>query len=345
MKKDLGQTAPAAPQAKAAITRRGALAAAAVTPFVLTAKNKAVTLGTGSHVYQAQHDWAKLPASIQPGYTHGVVQDSQKRILVHNRSKDAVLVFDEKGKFIKSWGERFAKGAHGMQISKEGSDEFLYFSDPEMHEVSKYTLDGKEVFTLGVPTDSGLYPDPTKYKPTNTAVASNGDFYVADGYGLSFIHVYNKKGEYLKSWGGRGAEPGKMASPHGIWIDDRNGSPYVLVADRANVRLQKFTLAGDHIGFVTDELRYPCHFDIRGKELLIPDLHGRVTIFDGNDKLITHLGDYPDIWKQKGYPNIPHDQRHPGQFVSPHDACWDYKGNIYVVEWLSDGRITKLKRA
>jgi hypothetical protein len=317
---------------------------AAAAPFVVTGKGQAMTLGSGNHTYEVHHDWAKLPASVQPGYTHGVVETAQGHILVHNRSKDAVLVFDADGKFINSWGERFAKGAHGMQISREGSDEFLYFSDPEMHEVAKYTLDGKEVFTLGVPADSGVYPDPTKYKPTNTAIAPNGDIYVADGYGLSYIHRYNRKGEYLSSWGGKGSEPGKMNSPHGIWIDQRGGSPYVLVADRANIRLQKFSLAGEHIGFVTEELRYPCHFDVRGQELLIPDLYGRVTIFDGDNRLITHLGDYPEIWKQKGYPNLPQDMRLPGKFISPHDACWDSAGNIYVVEWISDGRITKLKR-
>lgn len=329
----------------ASISRRAALALAGSAPFVLTGKAQAVTLGSGKHTYEAQHDWAKLPASVQPGYTHGVVVNSQGQVLVHNRSKDAVIVFDENGKYVKSWGERFAVGAHGMQISKEGSEEFLYFSDPELHEISKYTLDGKEVFRLGVPTESNLYPDPARYKPTNIAVAPNGDFYVADGYGLSYIHLYNKKGEYQKSWGGKGTEPGKMSSPHGIAIDLRAGEPYVLVADRANVRLQKFTMGGEHIGFVTDELRYPCHFDFRGEEVLIPDLHGRVTIFDGSNKLLAHLGDYPDIWKQKGYPNVPHAVRYAGKFVSPHDACWDHAGNIFVVEWLSDGRITKLKRA
>ena len=30
-------------------------------------------------------------------------------------------------------------------------------------------------------------------------------------------------------------------------------------------------------------------------------------------------------------------------FISPHSACWDKDGNIYVVEWVNDGRITKLR--
>lgn len=334
-KRDLSATA----------TRRQVLGATlAAAPFVLTRKAEAMILGSGAHQYEVHHDWAKLPASIELGYTHGVVEDSQGRIIVHNRSKHAVIFFDENGKYIRSWGERFEKGAHGLQIVKEGKEEFLFLSDPEGREVVKTTLDGAELLRLGAPAESGVYPDPTRYRPTNTAVAPNGDIYVADGYGLSYVHRYNKKGEYLSTWGGKGAEAGQMNCPHGIWIDERDGAPQVLVADRANVRLQKFTLEGKHIGFVTEELRHPCHFDVRGKELLIPDLHGRITIFDGNNKLITHLGDYPEIWKQKGYPNLPQEMRVPGKFISPHDACWDRNGNIYVVEWVSDGRITKLKK-
>lgn len=326
-------------------TRRQIFGAALAAPFVLTGKAAAMTLGSGDHEYEVHHDWAKLPASVQLGYTHGVVEDAQGRILIHNRSKDAVAIFDEDGKFIKSWGERFEKGAHGLQLVKEGSSEFLFLSDPEGHEVVKTTLDGEELLRIGVPKESGVYEDPTRFKPTNTAVAPNGDIYVADGYGLSYIHRYSKRGEYISTWGGKGAEAGKMNCPHGIWIDKRDGSPTVLVADRANVRLQMFSLEGKHQGFVTENLRHPCHFDVRGEELLIPDLHGRVTIFNGKNELVAHLGDYPDIWKQKGYPNLPQEMRLPGKFISPHAACWDHSGNIYVVEWVSDGRITKLRKA
>ncbi|MCL4784272.1 MAG: hypothetical protein KJZ70_14665 [Bryobacterales bacterium] len=325
-------------------TRRQIFGAALAAPFVLTGKAGAMTLGSGDHEYEVHHDWAKLPASVQLGYTHGVIEDRLGRIFIHNRSKDAVAIFDADGRFIKSWGARFEKGAHGLQLVKEGSDEFLFLSDPEGHEVVKTALDGEELLRIGVPKESGVYDDPTRFKPTNTAVAPNGDIYVADGYGLSYIHRYNKKGEYISTWGGKGAEAGKMNCPHGIWIDARDGNPTVLVADRANIRLQMFSLEGKHMGFVTENLRHPCHFDVRGEELLIPDLHGRVTIFNGKNELVVHLGDYPDIWKQKGYPNLPQEMRLPGKFISPHAACWDHSGNIYVVEWVSDGRITKLRK-
>lgn len=34
----------------------------------------------------------------------------------------------------------------------------------------------------------------------------------------------------------------------------------------------------------------------------------------------------------------------PGKFVSPHSACFDYDGNIFVVEWVDGGRVPKLKK-
>jgi DNA-binding beta-propeller fold protein YncE len=302
-------------------------------------------LGSGAHTYELVEGWGQLPGGKKYGYTHGLAEDSHGRIYVHNQSPDAVAVFDPDGKFIKSWGEEFAAGAHGMQLRKEGNTEFLYLADIARHIVVKTTLDGDVVWTLEYPKESGVYDDPKKYTPTNVAFAPNGDFYIADGYGLSYIHQYNLKAEYVRTWGGKGSEPGKMNCPHGLWVDTRGKEPLLVVADRANVRLQYFTLDGKHVSFVTDELRHPCHFDQKGHDLLVPDLHGRVTIFDKDNKLITHLGDTPGVEKTPGYPNLPHEQRVPGQFISPHSAIWDRHGNIYVVEWISDGRVTKLRRA
>ena len=190
---------------------------------------------------------------------------------------------------------------------------------------------------------AGLYANEGEYKPTNVAFAPNGDFYVADGYGKGFIHHYNQKAELIRSWGGNGAEAGQFNCPHGLWVDRRGAEPILVVADRENHRFQKFTLSGEYLGAMNENLRRPCHFDARGTDLLVPDLAGRVSIFDGQNQLITHLGDNPDV-AQRANPNVPVEQRVPGRFCSPHAACWDSSGNIYVVEWLKPGRITKLAR-
>lgn len=302
-------------------------------------------LGTGAHRYTWIDGWAKLPAGKAFGYTHGVCEDAQGRIFIHNQSEDAVAMFDADGQFLGSWGAEFKDGAHGMQYHQEDGGEFLYFCDIARRIVVKTDLDGNEVFRLEYPKESGVYAGPEGYCPTNVAVAATGDFYVADGYGSSYVHQYTAAGDYVRTWGGPGSEPGQMKCPHGIWIDTRGPEPLVLVADRANVRLQYFTLDGEFVRMTAHDLRHPCHFDQRGDELLIPDLFGRLTIFDGEDRLITHLGDNPGIEKAEGYPNIPHASRVPGRFISPHAAIWDRAGNIYVVEWISDGRVTKLLRA
>jgi len=300
-------------------------------------------LGSGDHRY-AWTAWGTLPEGIQLGYTHGVCEDAQGRIFVHNMSEHAVVIFDPDGGFLGSWGKPFAQGAHGMQYSAEKEGEFLYLADIARHIVVKTTLDGEEVWTLECPMQSGVYSAPEEYVPTNVAIAPNGDFYVADGYGKGYIHQYNAGAEYVRTWGGDGDAPGKMRCPHGIWIDTRGETPRIVVADRANVRLQYFTLDGEHAGFVTEGLLHPCHFDQRGDELLVPDLHGRVTILDRDNRLVTHLGENPGVQDRAGYPNLPHAQRESGKFISPHSAIWDRHGNIYVVEWVEDGRITKLVR-
>jgi hypothetical protein len=33
-----------------------------------------------------------------------------------------------------------------------------------------------------------------------------------------------------------------------------------------------------------------------------------------------------------------------GEFVHPHDACFTPSGDIFVAEWVSTGRVTKLER-
>ena len=107
-----------------------------------------------------------------------------------------------------------------------------------------------------------------------------------------------------------------------------------------------------------EQLRYPCTTVHQGDELYIPDLFCRVSVFDRENRLIGHLGDYVDgakltSWDQfksgefpdlAGYPNLPHEKRKVGKFSSPHGIHVDAAGNIYLVEWINDGRITRLKR-
>jgi DNA-binding beta-propeller fold protein YncE len=323
-------------------------------PLILNAMKKSGSakpvLGSGAYTYEVTHDWGELPADIKYGNTHGVCQDSQGRIYIHHtvnaasESSDSMVVFDENGKFVKSWGKEFKGGAHGLHIRKEGSTEFLYLCDTKRGLVVKTTLNGEEVFTLGYPHESEGYAGNKKYSPTNLAIAPNGDIYVGDGYGSSYVNVYNKDGKYLKTFGGLGKEAGQLNCPHGIILDDRGSTPILMIADRGNHRIQTFTLAGEHIAFL-DGTNLPCYFDFyKTGETVVPDLGARVTLLDKNNKVIENLGDDSAAHNWEKVRVMDRSAFKPGKFVCPHGACFDHDGNIFVVEWVEVGRVSKLTR-
>lgn len=302
-------------------------------------------VGSGSHQYEWIDGWAKTPAHVKFGYTHGIIVDKKDDVYVFNQSEHALCKFDVEGKFVQSWGSRFASGAHGMLYNVENGTEYLYLTDQKLRLVVKTTLTGEVQWELPMPDRKDLYPDPLKYVPTEVAVAGNGDIFVCDGYGLSFIHQYDKDRKYIRTFGGKGDQPGQCACPHAARIVKRGGKEELYVADRANIRLQVFNLKGEHVRFVKDDLRYPCCPNPWKDELYIPDLHSRVTIFDKNDKLVCHLGDRELGWKVQGWPNVAAAEIKTGLFSSPHNCIVNSRGDIFVAEWISHGRVTKLQKA
>ncbi|MCZ6596944.1 MAG: hypothetical protein O7B99_04840 [Planctomycetota bacterium] len=301
-------------------------------------------LGSGEHTFEWVRDWAKLPDGGPLGYTHGcVLVDSQGRVYVNTDTEEAVKVFDSEGNYLTGWGKELAGGLHGMTVVAEEGEEFLYMTHIGRGELIKATLDGEILWTVGYPEESGLYPDGKRYHPTSVAVAPNGDIYVADGYGRSWIHRYSKDREYLSSFGGPGQEPGKLATPHGIWIKEHQGRHVVIVADRGNRRLQVFDLEGKLLPGTVDGLLKPCHLHVRDGEMVVPEIEGRVTILDDKGEVLVHLGENADP-ARRDRKDVPPEEWEDGVFISPHCACFDAEGNVYVVDWLDAGRLTKLKR-
>lgn len=302
-----------------------------------------MTVGEGTHTYEWDGDWATLPGGKAFGYTHGVVTDSRDNVYIFNQSEDALCVFDRDGNLLRSWGAMFHKGAHGLYLAREGDGEFLYLTDYELSAVFKTTLDGEILWTITAPPLVGVYNEPSQFSPTFACTAPNGDVFVFDGYGQGLVHRYTKDAVYVSTLDGtEGA--GRFACPHAGIVDTRGPEPLLLVADRENHRVQMFDLDGGYKGAFTHDLRRPCGFAFSGDTLIVPDLLARVALFDGGNNLATTLGDTPGVWERPDWPNIPRDDRRPGHFNSPHAAWADSHGDIYVVEWISDGRVTKLKR-
>jgi DNA-binding beta-propeller fold protein YncE len=313
-------------------------------------------LGAGRHRYEWVRGWGKLPDGMKYGSTHGgVAVDGQNHVYVSTDGDGSIIVFDQNGQYVRSLGREWrpdkdGNGTHDMQLHKEGKQEFLYLVSLFRHEFAKLTLQGEPVWIKGFPEQSGIYKSKDEFKPTGMTVAPNGDLYVTDGYGANYVHRYNAKGEYLNSWGGKCSqekEEGKFSTPHKITIDRRGNEPLVLVTDRANHRLQWFTLEGRHVktldGSANDFLRLPSVLNIRDTDVAIGDLAGRVTIIDKDDKLVTHLGDSGDPTKRATNKIAP-DQWVDGQFIAPHGLSWDKEGNLYISEWMLAGRVVKLKR-
>jgi hypothetical protein len=330
--------------------------AAGLAPAAITARDKSGTknaiIGEGDHKYECFHDWGNLPKGFKWETTHGVCVDGAGSIYIKQQghggqAKDTVLVFDPKGNFVRSFGKQYYPGGHGIDLRKEGGEEFLYLCDVHNRQVIKTNLKGEEVWKLCYPTEAHKYTRVKQFSPTNVAFAPDGGFYVADGYGSNFIHQYDKDVKWVRTWGGAGQQPGQMNTPHGIWLDNRPGlEPSLVVADRGNARLQYFTLDGKPFGFVKDVL-FPAHFDIQGDVLMVPDLHARVSLFGKDNKAIVHLGDDPAWRKQAldGFKMRQTPEKCPaGKFIHPHDACFDKDGNIFVVEWVQTGRVSMLKK-
>lgn len=346
----------------------GATAVALGAPGVVTANksgSKPTRVGEGEHQYEVVHDWPQLPEKYTWQTTHNVAVDSTGNVYVIHEGKEnlkdhpAIFVFDPEGKFVRAFGEQFQGGGHGLEVRKEGNEEFLYVSAYKaLKTFAKLTLEGETVWQRMAPMDAGMYAagedtNPKgdwgrdRFMPTNFAFLDDGGFLVADGYGSYYIHRYDKEANYVSTFGGPGKEDGKFDTPHGIWIDGRGADTTIVVADRANHRLQWFDLEGKHLR-TQDGFLLPANCDVHDDLLLVPDLEARITLLDKENKVVAQLGGDPEwhdqvMGKNRAMRSHPH-QWVDGKFVHPHDACFDNDGNILVAEWVATGRISRLTK-
>ena len=117
-----------------------------------------------------------------------------------------------------------------------------------------------------------------------------------------------------------------------------------MIADRGNNRIQTFTLDGEHIAFISGT-NLPCYFSFwRSGETVVPDLGARVTLLNSRNQVIEHLGDDSAAHGWNDTRKLDRSAFKPGKFVCPHGACFDHTGNIFVVEWVEVGRVSKLRK-
>lgn len=352
------------------IAQTAASATVLAAPRVLTAQKspRQLVIGAGEHKYEVIHDWAKLPDKYSWQTTHNVAVDRHGFLYIIHEGREnlkdhpAIFVFDPDGQFVRAFGEQFQGGGHGLEVVTEGNQQFLYVTGyQQLKNFAKLTLSGEPVWEKRAPMESKVYAanedtKPAKrwgrdaFMPTNYAFTPDGGFFLADGYGSFRIHRYDKAANWKFAFGEPGKGDGQFDTPHGVYYDNRPGrEPAVLVADRANKRLQWFTPEGKHQKTL-DGFILPANIDVHGDVLLVPDLSARVTLLDKNDNVIAHLGEDP-AWREqvlKDGMKMRRDESGQswvsGKFLHPHDACFDSAGNIFVAEWVHTGRITKLRK-
>ena len=102
-------------------------------------------------------------------------------------------------------------------------------------------------------------------------------------------------------------------------------------------------LDGKILNVFGEGLRLPSAFSLRGNELAVAELEGRVTLLGKDGNVIVHIGQNdnadevhvnttpPSVWKE-------------GLFYEPHGVTFDADGNLLVTEFNQYGRLTRVTR-
>ena len=241
---------------------RGAVAMAALT-FLAVPSSGAVAQTPDVYSYeQTGAVWGELPGDRTWGAPTGVKMDPDRRHLwVLERCGDyngpgcaasdlpAILKFDSSGTVVQSFGGGMFIFPHGLWVDHESN---VWVADGrgeagKGHQIFKFSPDGQLLLTLGQPGVAGEAPY-TLNRPSDVAVAANGDIFVADGHSPMDTNMrivkYSADGTYIKEWGSKGSAPGQLDGSHGLALDSAGR---LFVADRGNNRVQIFDQEGNFI--------------------------------------------------------------------------------------------------
>ena len=308
----------------------------------LFAKPNQKVYGHNNMRYTLNTSWAKTPPINFPvNDCHEMVQDSKGRIiLLTNETKNNIIIFNKDGKIVDNWGHLFP-GGHGLTLHNENGIEYLYITDIIKHEVYKTTMDGKILLTINAPLDAKTYAKQEEFVPTETAIDSNGDIFIADGYGLQYILHYDNRGNLKKYFGGKGEGDRHLDNAHGICFDTRNRDHSLLVTDRSRNCFKRFDTEGKLLEVIKLPGACVCRPVIKGEYLygavlrspvLYPNTEGTgfVTILDKHNKVVSNVGGTEPIYNNGILQQMTQAEK---IFYHPHDVCVDDDENMYVAQW------------
>ncbi|PWU03322.1 MAG: hypothetical protein C5B51_19165 [Terriglobia bacterium] len=270
--------------------------------------------------YAPVADPLTLPAGMTMGAPAAVAFDSKGHLFVLNRGPQPLLEFDANGKFIRVVGQGLTlTRAHGFRIDREDN---FWVTDVGGHTVNKLSPQGEVVLTIGAKGQPGEWNEAAGShllnEPNDLALGRNGDIFVVQGHtfgkGDPRVLKFDKNGKFLKTWGGKGTEPGQFVVAHGIAVDAKG---LLWVMDRENQRIQVF----DQDGKFVRQLKYaalPCSLQIGEQAMyMVNGFGGQLLRLDLDGKVLAATGRLG-----KGL----------GEFGEAHFVAVSPKGEIYVAD-------------
>lgn len=263
-----------------------------------------------------------LPDGTKIGASSSVAFDKNGHMWVLNRGEHPIMEFDANRKLVKAFGDGKFNRPHGLRIAPDGS---IWTTDVQGHTVMKWSAAGELLLTLGTRGTPGNWDEAAGtrllYEPADLAFAPNGDVFIVQGHGRGDGRVlrFDKSGAFVKSWGGKGAEPGKFNQPHSILVFQNQ----VLVADRENRRVQIFDMEGTFQKAWSFK-GLPCGLSVGpGNQLyLATGFSGQILRLDGDGKAVAMMG-------QPGPPPTL------GNFGEAHYMAFAPNADIYVADTIN----------
>src|SRR5438270_9692822 len=232
----------------------------ALAAFLITASGAAVAQTIPAIPFDSVKDPLQLPNDVYFGEVTGVAVNSKGMVYVLSRGNTSgpayaaaatqLLEFDARGKFIREIGKNLYAWSFGHTVKVDPQDN-IWVTDKGSDMVIKFDPEGRVLMVFGrkqeaSDEDTGPVKHPKPPLPaedgrfrqvTDVAWDPQGNTFISDGYINSRVAKVDKDGNWIKSWGDRGQEPGQFNTPHSI-ASDASGNVYV--ADRGNHRIQVF---------------------------------------------------------------------------------------------------------
>ena len=219
--------------------------------------------------------WPKpLPDRWVIASVGGVCVDAQDHLFTVNRDNltpleqktatlsPAVTEFDPDGNLVNSWGNRdlLPTRLHGCFVDYQGN---VWIGGNEDGIFQKYSHDGSKMLLQigtkgrfdtsdGTMTGAPMNSSHTLLNcPASIAVdPTNGDVYVADGYGNRRVVVFDSSGHFLRQWGRQGTVDEVDEGVGGVFLKVVHcvvigNDGLVYVCDRLGGRIEVFDKMGN----------------------------------------------------------------------------------------------------